>query len=127
MISEVGKTPKNYIRMERTGTHKYNTRFITKRVNHVTTFKNAPKMFQEDAMEKIKTHIGTDYVSCIETKEETITVYPMANYINCRTIGGLLGYRDLVNMDEPVWNNSTYNKFGLLSQGWEKHAGTDTI
>ena len=40
--------------MEIAGTHKYNNRSSTKRVNHVTTFKNAPKMFQEDTKEKIK-------------------------------------------------------------------------
>ena len=40
--------------MERTNTHKYNTIPSTKRVNHVTNFKNAPKMFQEDATENIK-------------------------------------------------------------------------
>ena len=54
VIPEVGKTPKSGIRMERTSTHKYNTRSNTKRVNHVTSFKNSPKMFQEDATEKIK-------------------------------------------------------------------------
>ena len=57
---EVDKTPKCDIILERTSTHKYNTISSTKGVNHVTTFKNASKMFQEDATEKIKTHIGTD-------------------------------------------------------------------
>ena len=54
VIPEVGETPKSDIRMEIAGTHKYNNRSSTKRVNHVTTFKNAPKMFQEDTKEKIK-------------------------------------------------------------------------
>ena len=63
--------------MERTGTQKYNTRSITKRVNQATTFKNAPKMFQEDATEKNKTHIGTDYFARIYLKEETITAEQM--------------------------------------------------
>ena len=60
VIPEVEKTPKSDIGVERTSTHKYNTRSSTKRVNHVTTFKNAPKMFPVEATEKIKTHIGID-------------------------------------------------------------------
>ena len=59
MITEVEETPKSDTRVERTGTHKYNTRSSTKRANHVTTFKNTPNMFKMDAAEKIKTHIGT--------------------------------------------------------------------
>ena len=54
VIPEMEKTPKSDIVMEITSTHKYNTRSSTKRVNHVTTFKNAPKMFQEDTTGKIK-------------------------------------------------------------------------
>ena len=38
----------------------------------------------------------------------------------------ILGYRDLVNMDAPVWTNSMCNKIGRLYQGWKEHAGTDT-
>ena len=30
-------------------------------------------------------------------------------------------------MDVPVWKNSMCNKLGRLSQGWNSHAGTDTI
>ena len=52
VIPEVGKTLKSDIRMERTSTHKYNMRSIIYRVNHVTTFKNAPKCFQEDTAGK---------------------------------------------------------------------------
>ena len=51
----------------------------------------------------------------------------MENNINCKTTGKILGYRDLVKMDEPVWTNSIYNDFGCQYQGWGKHAGTDTI
>ena len=69
MIPEAGKTPKIDIRIERTGKHKYNKRSSTKRVNNVTTFKNALKMFQEDATEKIKMHIGTEYFARINPKE----------------------------------------------------------
>ena len=42
---EVEKLQKRYIIVKRTDTHKYKTRSSTKRVNHVTTFKNAPNMF----------------------------------------------------------------------------------
>ena len=51
---------KSDIIVEINSTHKCNTRSITKRVNHVTTFKNAPKMLPVEVTEKIKTHIGTD-------------------------------------------------------------------
>ena len=50
LILEVEVTPKIDIRVERTGTQKYNIWSITKRVNHVTTFKNAPNMFRMDAV-----------------------------------------------------------------------------
>ena len=52
VILEVDKPPKIDIRVEITGTRNYKTRSSTKRVNHVTTFKNAPNMFKMDAAEK---------------------------------------------------------------------------
>ena len=51
VIPEVDKTPKSDIIVYRTSTHKYNTISITKRVNLVTTFKNAP-VFSVEATEK---------------------------------------------------------------------------
>ena len=74
MIPEVYKTPKRDVIVERTSTHKYNTISSTNRVNHVTTFKNAPKMFQVEATERIKTQIFTDYFDRIDLKEDKITV-----------------------------------------------------
>ena len=71
--------------MTRTGTHKYNTRSSTKRVKHVTTFKNTPNVFKMDAIDTFKTHIGTDYIARIDPKRDTITVEPLANNINCET------------------------------------------
>ena len=52
MIPEVDKTQKRENIVERTSSQKYNTRSSTKRVNHVSTFKNAPKMFQVEATGK---------------------------------------------------------------------------
>ena len=52
VVLEEEETPKRYIRLDRTSTHKYNIRSSTKRVNLVTVFKNAPKMFKMDATEK---------------------------------------------------------------------------
>ena len=52
---------------------------------------------------------------------------PKANQINCENTRGIIGYIDLDKMDERVWTNSMCNKIGRLSQGWKKHAGTDTI
>ena len=54
VIPEVYKTPKSDIRVGKSSTHKYNTRLSTKRINHVTTFKNATKMFKMEETEKIK-------------------------------------------------------------------------
>ena len=48
VIPEADKPTKRDIRVERTGTNKYNTRSSTKRVNYVTTFKNAPNMSKTD-------------------------------------------------------------------------------
>ena len=61
--------PRSDIRLERTSTHNYHTISGTKRFNHVTTFKNAPKMFPGEATEKTKTHIGTDYFDRIDPKK----------------------------------------------------------
>ena len=49
VIPEVEKTSKNDIIVERTITHKNNTRSITKRFNNMTTFRNSPKMFLLEA------------------------------------------------------------------------------
>ena len=54
------KTSKFDTMVERKSKHKNNTISSTKRVNHVTTFKNALKMFQVDRTEKTHTHIGTN-------------------------------------------------------------------
>ena len=59
-------------------------------------------MFQEDATEKIQIRIGIDYFDRIYPKEGKISVKQMANHINCKTTGKILGYRDLVKIDEPV-------------------------
>ena len=44
-----------------------------------------------------------------------------------KNYGKILGYIDLFKMYAPVWTNSMCNELGHLSQGWKKHAGTDTI
>ena len=54
MIPKVEKTPKIDIRVEITSKHKYNIRASTKIFNHVTTLKNAPKIFPVEATEKRK-------------------------------------------------------------------------
>ena len=115
------------IRLEITSTHNYNTRLSTKRVNHVTFFKNAPKMFKMDATEKIKLRIGTDYFACIDAKKETITVTPMENHLNWKITRKILRYRYPVNMDAPVWTNSMCNELDRLYQVWKRHAGNDIV
>ena len=67
-----GKITKIDISIERNGSHKYNTRSITKKVNHVTIFKTAPNMFKTDAAGKITTHKGTDYLAHTEPKKYII-------------------------------------------------------
>ena len=49
VITEFDKTPKSCINVLRTSAKKYNTRSITKIVNHVTTFNNTPKLFPVEA------------------------------------------------------------------------------
>ena len=114
MILEVDKTPKIEIRVEITSTHNYNTRSSTKRVKHVTTIKNAPKMFPEEAREKENTHshrLNLLYRPQKRNNHNEINgkPNPLQNYRN------VLVCRDLVNMDEPVWSNSMCNKIGRLS------------
>ena len=92
--------------MDRNEPHEYTTRSGTNKVNHVTTFQTAPNMFKRDAAEKITTHIGTDYLDHIDLGKDKITVEPLANHIDCKNIGKILGYRDLVKMNAPVWKNS---------------------
>ena len=60
VIPKVEKISKSYLIVERTRTHKYNTRSSTNRINYVKTFKNAPKMFPLAATEKINMSIGTE-------------------------------------------------------------------
>ena len=74
MVPEVEKPQKSDIRVKITGTHNYKTMASTKRVNHVTTFKNTPNMFKMDAEERIKTHIGIDYLARIDPKKHRIVV-----------------------------------------------------
>ena len=93
----------------------------------MTTFKNTPKMFKMDMTDTATTHIGSDYTAKIDPKKYTITVEPASHHITCETTGKILGYRYLVKMDTPEWNNSMCNEFGHLSQGWKARAGSDTI
>ena len=81
----MGEIPKTGTRVDITRVHKYNTVSITKRINHVTTFKNA--LFLMGPTEKLKLHRGSDYHTRIEPKKDTIILVPMANYIHCETIG----------------------------------------
>ena len=84
-----GKPQRSDIIMGKNFPHNYNTNSITKRVNHVTTFKNAPNVFKIDRVEKITTHICTDYLVFTDPKKDTITVEPLANHINCKTAGNI--------------------------------------
>ena len=52
---------------------------------------------------------------------------PVPHHITCETTGKILGYRDLVKIDAPVWTHYMCNELGRLSQGWKSHAGTDII
>ena len=52
---------------------------------------------------------------------------PIETQINCKATGKILGYRDPVKIDAPVWTNSMCNELGRLYQGWVKHAVNDTI
>ena len=60
--------------MARKGAHKYN---IRSRVNHVTTFKNTPKVFKMDTPDTSKIHIGSDYIDHKDPQKDIITVEPL--------------------------------------------------
>ena len=76
---------------------------------------------------KNTTHKGTDYLSHIHPKKDTIAVELISNHINCETTGKFLGYRDMVKMDASVWTNSMCNELIRLYQGSGNHARKDTI
>ena len=44
-------------------------------------------MFKKDVIDTSTTHIGSDYISKIEPKKDTITVEPVAHQITCETTG----------------------------------------
>ena len=73
------------------------------------------------------THIGSDYSDHTYPPKDTITVELVAHHITCETNGQILGYRDLVKMDAPVWKNSMCKELGRPSEGWKANVGTDTI
>ena len=64
------------------------------------------------------TQIGSDYISHTSPKVYTITLEIVAHHITCETTTMILGYRDLVKIDSPVWKNSMCNELGRLYQGW---------
>ena len=52
----------------------------------------------------------------------------IANHINCETTGKILGYRDLVKMDTPVWEKKQCAmNLAAYPRGEKKHAGTEKI
>ena len=108
----------------RKGTYKYNT---MSKVKHVTTFKNTPQIFKKDMTDTSTTHIGSNYIAKTDPQKDTITMEPVAQQNTCETTGKILGYRDLVKRDPPVWKNSMCNELGRMYQGWKANAGTDTI
>ena len=62
-------------------------------------------MFKKDMTDTSTTHKISDYIDHTDPKKDTITVEPVAHHITCETTGKILGYRDLVKMDAPVWTN----------------------
>ena len=85
----------------------------------MTTFKNTPQMSKKDMTDTSTTHIGSEYIYKTEPQKDTITVEPVAHHITCETNGKILGYRDSVKRDPPVWKNSMCNELGRLYQGWK--------
>ena len=60
-------------------------------------------MFKIDMTDIAKAHIGSDCIAHTDLQKGTIKVEPLAHHINCETTGIILGYRDSVKMDAPVW------------------------
>ena len=95
VITGKKKQEKIYIIMVIKVTHKYNT---ISRFNHVTVFKNSPKLFKMVVIDAANAHIGSDYISHTDPKK----MEPLEHHIHCETAGKIIGYRDSVNMDAPV-------------------------
>ena len=55
-------------------------------------------------------------------QEYTITVESMENQIHCDTTGNVMGYKDLLKIDEQAWTKLMCNEIGRLSQEWKTHA-----
>ena len=71
-------------------------------------------LFKKDMTYTSTTHIGSDYISKTDPKKYTIKVELVAHHITCETTRKILGYRDLVKRDPPVWTYSVCNDFGRL-------------
>ena len=82
-----GETGKSDTRRARKVKHKYNTR---SKVNHVKIFKNTPQILKKDMTDTSTTQIGSDYISNINPKKDTITVEPVAHHIACETTRKIL-------------------------------------
>ena len=84
MILEVEKPLINENKIDRNEPNKDNTRSSTKKVNYLTTLKIAPSMFKMDAVRKMTTQKGTEYLDHIDPRKDTITIKPLAKHINCK-------------------------------------------
>ena len=72
----------------------------------MTTFNNTPQTFKNNITDTSTTNIVSDYINKTDPKKDTIKVEPVAHHIKYETTGKILGYRDIVKKDPPVWENS---------------------
>ena len=49
-----------------------------------------------------KLHRGSDYHVCIDPQKDKVTAEPTANHIHFEASGGGLGYKYVVQMNEPL-------------------------
>ena len=127
VIPEVGIIPKTDTRVYITSAQKYNTISRTKRSNHITTFKNAPKYFPMEQTEKYNSLYRIRLKFSHRPPKYTIIVEPTENHIHSETTGNVLVYRDLVKIDETIWTTPMYNELSRLFQRSKTHAGTYQI
>ena len=129
VIPGVEETPKIDTIVETISTYNYNTRSTTERFNHVTILKNEPNMFKTGRdREKTHTQAQTNFLAWYPKNKQSqwnqkqTTLFTELQ-VKCQDTET----RNLVKLDSQVCIISMFNELGLLSQGWKKNAGTDTI
>ena len=86
-------------------THRYNTLSRTHQVNHINKFNNK-LTFTAWRGQKIKFSPNGKTMTDMQTpKLKKTTVEPTVKSVHCETTGKVLGYKEKIKIDAPVWKN----------------------